>query len=363
MSLTIEASRGTRLGVARRLTETERNWLFSALLVAASVIVCAAINMAEIRAGRWSPEARAIADPGRSAMSFVGIPHFLIAFLFTAYSRRMRSGRAWARFALLAAAGGILCLGFRRIDVATPALAELLLFGYFFIHECRDEVFFYYANGDGVASERGTAVEWVLVRLPLLLVSAVVAALAMGIGLMGLGGEWVQAEAAAVPDLLRAAMGIVPALAAIFALLVLRRRWRAGGLGAPVAFLRAHAPIVRVFAASFAIIAVGLLLGLRSHTIILLHVSAWYVFSVRQLRKRPAPAPIPTRGSWAWIRGTPGGFTFLHAGLAVLMVVAAGVWAYGFRQDPRLLGFKIFLDSKSFAYWTIVHVSVSFASR
>jgi hypothetical protein len=120
---------------------------------------------------------------------------------------------------------------------------------------------------------------------------------------------------------------------------------------------------VRVFAASFAIIALGLVLGLRSHTIILLHVSAWYVFTIRQLQKRPAPAPLPARGSWAWIRATPGGFTFLHAGLAVLMVVAAGVWTYGFRQDPRLLGFKVFLDSKSFAYWTIVHVSVSFASR
>ncbi|MEO8430126.1 MAG: hypothetical protein ABI592_01365 [Acidobacteriota bacterium] len=349
--------------ILRRLTETERNWLFSALLVAASVIVCAVIHQFEIRAGRWSPEARAIVDPGRSAMSFVGIPHFLIAFLFTAYSRRMRSGRAWARFAVLAAAGGVLCLGFRHVDFAAPALAELLLFSYFFIHECRDEVFFYYANGDGSASERGTAAEWVLVRLPLLLVSAVVAALALGVGLFGLGGEWVQAEAAALPDLLRGVLGIAPAVGVVFAVLALRRRWRSADLGSIAAFLRAHVPIVRVFVASFVLIAVGLALGLRSHTIILLHVSAWYVFSVRQLRKRPAPAPSPARGSWSWIRGTPSGFTFLHAGLVILMVAAAGVWTYGFRQDPRLLGFKVFLDSKSFAYWTIVHVSVSFTSR
>ncbi|MGH9364112.1 MAG: hypothetical protein ACRD1B_02445 [Thermoanaerobaculia bacterium] len=345
------------------MTETERNWLFAALIVAASVVLCGAVNAGEIRAGRWNPEARAIADAGRSAMVFVGIPHFLIAFLFTAVSRRMRSGLAWGRFAILAAAGGILCLGYARVDLAAPALAELLLFGYFFIHECRDEVFFYFANGDGPASGRGTALEWVLVRLPLLLTAAIGAALAFGAALLGLGGEWVQARAEGLPDLLRWALGIAPALGVAYGLLSLRRRWREAGLGAPGPFLRAHAPILRVFAASFVLMGVGVLLGLRSHTIILLHVSAWYVFSVRLLRKHPVSAPLPAPSSWSWMRSTPRGFTFLHAGLAVLMMVAAGVWAYGFRQDPSLLGFRIFLDSKSFAYWTIVHVSVSFSSR
>jgi hypothetical protein len=363
MALTTTESRNFRPGLARPLTETERNWLFSALIVAASVALCGTINRAEIHAGRWNPERRAISDAGRSAMVFVGIPHFLIAFLFTAYSRRMRSGGARARFAILAAVGGILCLGFKRVDLAAPALAELLLFGYFFIHECRDEVFFYYANGDGLPSERGTSVEWILVRLPLLLVSAVVAALAFGVALLRWGSEWVQTEAAALPDLLRWAMGITPVLAVAVGAVSLRRRCRVAGLGAAGVFLRAHTPIVRVFAASFVIIVVGLLLGLRSHTIILLHVSAWYVFSVRQLQKRPTPAPLPAPGSLAWMKSTPGGFTFLHAGLAILMMIGAGAWAYGFHQNPRLLGFKIFLDSKSFAYWTIVHVTVSFSSR
>ena len=193
--------------------------------------------------------------------------------------------------------------------------------------------------------------------------SAIVAVLALGIALLQWGSEWLQTEAAALPDLLRWAMGIAPALAVALGVLGLYRRWRAAGLGAAGAFLRAHTPIVRVFAASFVIIAVGLLLGLRSHTIILLHVSAWYVFSVRQLQKHPPAAPFPAPGSLAWMRSSPGGFTLLHAGLAVLMMIGAGVWAYKFHQDPRLLGFRIFLDSKSFAYWTIVHVSVSFSSR
>jgi hypothetical protein len=278
----------------------------------------------------------------------------------------MRSGLAWGRFVVLAAAGVILCLGYARVDLAAPALAELLLFGYFFIHECRDEVFFYFANGDGPAAQRGTATEWVLVRLPLLLTAAIGAALAFGVALLGRGGEWVQARAQSLPDPLRWALGILPALGVAYGLFRLVRRWQEGSLGAPAAFLRAHTPIVRVFAASFVLMGLGVLVGLRSHTIILLHVSAWYVFSVRQLMKRPAasaPAPAHAQTGWSWIRSTPGGFTFLHAGLAVLMMVAAGVWAYGFRQDPRLLGFKIFLDSKSFAYWTIVHVSVSFMSR
>jgi hypothetical protein len=359
-STTWEPRSGLR---ARRLTETERNWLYSALLVVASVLVCGAIELAEVRAGRWNPDVRAVADPGRSAMTFVGIPHFLIAFLFTAVSRRMRSGIAWTRFAVLGAAGAFLSLGYARVDSAAPAIAELLLFGYFFVHECRDEVFFYFVNGDGPPAEKGTTVEWVLVRLPLLAVASVAAVVAFGAAVLGLGSEWIQAEAAKIPDLVRWALGVAPVVAVLLAVARLVRRWRAAGLGPAGAFLNAHAPVVRVFLGSFAIIFIGLLFGLRSHTIILLHVSAWYVFSVRGLMKRRAPEPRPAAGSWSWIRSTPAGFTFLHAGLVVLMVIGAGVWAYAFHGDPRLLGFRAFLDSKSFAYWTIVHVSVSFAPR
>ena len=343
-------------------TETERNWLLSAVVVVASIALFAAIHRAEIRAGRWNPDVRIVRDPAGTAMGCLGIAHFLIAFVFTASSRRMKSGRAWGRYALLAAAGTLLCLGYARLGLAAPFAAELLFFAYFFVHESRDEVFFYFVNGDGPAAARGTPTEAALVRVPLILAGAIVAVLTLAIDMFGEGTSWIREEVEALPEAVRWSLGAGPSVVVLVAALVFVRRWRRAGLGSLRAFVRAHAPILRVFAASFTILAVGFALGWRAHTIVLLHVAAWFVFSVRQLQKRPVK-PRPAPGTWSWLRATPIGFTVLHAGLAAVLLAAAAVWAYAFRHDPRLLAFRLFLDQKSFAYWTIVHVSVSFMPR
>jgi hypothetical protein len=92
--------------------------------------------------------------------------------------------------------------------------------------------------------------------------------------------------------------------------------------------------------------------------IVLLHVTCWYVFVHRQMRVSPPPHR-PRAGSWAWMRATAGGFAALHAGLAILLVLAGALWAYRYQGSPELAEFRVLLDRKSFPFWTILHVTVS----
>ena len=94
-----------------------------------------------------------------------------------------------------------------------------------------------------------------------------------------------------------------------------------------------------------------------------LHVAAWYVFVIHQFSKRPAPDPAPRKFGWKWMRTTRPGFEFLHIGLLVAVLIAAGVWAYGFNNSPSQPMLAAFLSRDAFPIWTIFHVTTSFAPR
>ena len=126
--------------------------------------------------------------------------------------------------------------------------------------------------------------------------------------------------------------------------------------------LAAHRPICVVYGGALVVIVLELLISGRIFSIVTLHVTAWYVFAMYQFSKRPPPDPAPRKLGWKWMRTTRGGFAFLHLGLCVLMLVAAAVWAYGFRNAPSSV-FSMFLSQDVFAYWTIVHITISFVPR
>ena len=73
----------------------------------------------------------------------------------------------------------------------------------------------------------------------------------------------------------------------------------------------------------------------------------------------PPPAPL----TWRWVRATPTGFRWLHLGLLAAVIVAAIVWAYGFRNDASLTAMDVVLSRDAFPYWTIMHVTVSWVPR
>ncbi len=60
------------------------------------------------------------------------------------------------------------------------------------------------------------------------------------------------------------------------------------------------------------------------------------------------------------MRTTKAGFTWLHLGLAVIVVVLVGISTYAFGKQGVL---ESIVGSKSFYYWTIMHVTLSFFPR
>jgi len=64
-------------------------------------------------------------------MRCIAVPHFLIALLFTASSRRLRSARHLARFLGLLALGVGLCFLYARLGGRAAPLPGALFLGYF----------------------------------------------------------------------------------------------------------------------------------------------------------------------------------------------------------------------------------------
>jgi hypothetical protein len=129
-----------------------------------------------------------------------------------------------------------------------------------------------------------------------------------------------------------------------------------------LAFCRANGDGTRslrvVYGGTAAVLLLGLVIG-GGYAIVILHVACWYVFTTRQLAERPVS---PVRG-WSWLRSTVPGFRLLHAGSLALFLLAGAVWAYGFGNDPSFRAFSVLLSPENFPYWTILHVTVSFAPK
>jgi hypothetical protein len=102
--------------------------------------------------------------------------------------------------------------------------------------------------------------------------------------------------------------------------------------------------------------------GGKLYTLVLLHVVGWWTFaSYTQAGWNAELAPHPA-GPWQWVRTTQKGFQWLHgvmvAGLAVLML-------YFIHAPDHLRGTGLdwILTPGAFYYWTIVHVTMSFAPQ
>lgn len=349
-----------RAAARRLLTETERNWFLAVALLLGSVGLFAAVYAVEFEAGRWNNALRLVREPAQAAMVYLGISHFLIALLYTATSRRMRSGRAWASFLGRLVLGGGLCAAYAVLLGPAPLLASALFVGYFLVHDFRDQVFFYFANGDAAAGPAGDRLVSLLTRTPLALLAGAVALIVSAAALGAPGTAVLQPLLAPLPPPLRLALGVVPPAMVAVAAAETARGWRRAGYRRIGEILRPHRPVAVVFLGTIAVLVAGHFLGWKAHSIVILHVAAWYVFTTRQLARRRSD-PRPT--GWRALRDTRWGFNVLHIGSAGLLVVAGVVWAYGFRNDAAIVPFAALLDIRNFPYWTILHVTASFGGR
>jgi hypothetical protein len=123
---------------------------------------------------------------------------------------------------------------------------------------------------------------------------------------------------------------------------------------------RAHYPILMVFFISTGIIILPIATGpWVFNVVVLMHFVGWYLFGRYSLAKRPPPV-APEKFTWKWMRTTRVGFTFLHLGLAAVVVVLVALSHYAFGKSNWL---DLVVGSKVFYYWTIMHVTLSFFPR
>lgn len=340
----------------RERTATEKNWFYSLLLVLGSIAVFYVGFAIEMDRGLWNREIRLVRDPSESAMRFTALSHFFVALLFMSTSRRMKKAKSWVWFGASLLAGILLCLGYRELGLVNPLVATTFFFTYFLIHDFRDQVTFYVANGDsGALDERSTRL---LGYAPLVVIGAGVMLATVATAFGAPGTEPALPTFGGADEATRRMIGSALFATLIVGLIAFIRVWRAAFPQPLKSVLRQHRPIFMVFAGSILVLAVSAIAGASGDAIILLHVCSWYVFTMHQLKKR-APAVAPRRFSWAWIRSTAGGFNFVHIGSFLLFLAVGAVWAYGFRNDPSLGAFAVTVGRDLFPYWTILHVSVS----
>jgi len=347
----------------RGWTATEVNWLKAAGLVVGSVVLFAAFHAAEGWWGQGAGTDRLLTRAVENSMRCVALPHFIIAFLFMTTSRRMR-GVAWAWLGGLAVAGVGLCLLFHEAGRDRAHIPAALFGLYFLVHEFRDEVFFYRANGDAPEGLDADALRREVRVVPLaLLFGGLAVTFCLGAFRIGRVQDFTEPFFGLLPDPIRWVLGAgaLVAFGGHVARLVLRaRRRQEGGVAG---FFSKHRPIVVVFGGILLIFLLDMALFEKVRSIVILHVTAWYVFTMYQFSKRPAPEPAPRPFTWSWIRATPKGFAFFHIGLFVLITLGCVVWEYGFGNDPEQVGFQVVLSREAFGYWTIMHITLSFVPR
>lgn len=345
----------------RPRTATEKNWINSLLLVCGSVLVFYAGYLLEMQRGLWNMEIRLVRDPSETAMRLTALSHFVVAILFMSTSRRMKQVRNWMWFFGSAAIGLLLCVGYARLGIINPLFATTLFFGYFLVHDFRDQTFFYVANGDAAGASR--RFENVVSAAPLVIIGIGVTLLVAATGFGVEGTERILSTFGSVSETTRHIISAGLLVAAAAAVVIYRNIWRSEFGGESLTtILRRHRPIFVVFAASTTVLALSAAAGASGDWIILLHVCSWYVFTMHQLRKRQ-PEKKPSAFSWNWVRQTTAGFNFVHVLSFIVFVAIAAVWSYGFRNDASMTGFAMAVGRDIFPYYTILHVTVSFPGR
>ena len=349
--------------VRRPLTTTERNWLVALAVVVGSGLVFAAVLAIEKSAGLTDKRTRLVRDASETSMRLLALSHFLVALVFMSTSRTMKRARSWAVFLGLAALGAGLCWGFSRLGGIGAPLAAVLFYAYFLVHEFRDQVGFYRANGDAPPAADPRAVLRDLLAFPALAFLVIGTVFVFGAAFRIGGARRYASAFGDMPRIAQQGLAVAAVLAVAGAAWALKRRWdrrhEAGARG----FVASHRPIFLVFAGITTVLFAGIPLTGDVYPIVTLHVTTWYVFYLCMLRSRPRPGPPPRPFTWPWMRGTAAGFNFVHLGIAGLIILAAAVWAYGSGNDPGNHALRILLSKDGFPYWTIMHVSVSFLPR
>lgn len=342
----------------RALTITERNALFAVLLVVAGILVFTAIRGAEMSIGRWADNLRFVRNPAEAAMRYLGIAHFLLAFVYMLTSKRTHSRRGWTRTILFAIFGIIAAGLFVQLRILNAYLASVVLFVIFVFHDFGDQVRFYFVNGDAtlpVGSDVERFIFWssfAVTALPI----ALIAAGATG-GMVGAAS--VRSVMTGSSVVFRAAAVIVTAAFIMLSVAQAIRCARRISTEQRRHILRDYRPLYTVIAGELMLVAIAEAFHSGAQALITFHVTAWYVFVLRNLMRQRNDMK---KSTGEWLRGTPAGFTLLHAGILLIAIAGGVFWAYAQNNSPQSWLAPL-LAASSFQVVTAFHVTLSLSSR
>lgn len=304
---------------------------------------------------------RMFKNPAELPMRVFGLPHFIVALMFMLSSKRMRGVKSIGWLVGLTGVGVAFCWAFAKVGAHENGLALLVFYAYFLVHGFRDEAFFYKVYGD-MPKEDEAVHRRIVIALQVLLLGIILALIIPAYQIYA--QQKPQFSHPAIRDLFPAEwpyvlrfFSLVGPMAAVTAIALWRiARVFPDGLRG---LWRVHAPILFVFGVSTFIVLLALVSGPWSfNAVVLMHFVGWYLFGRWMLRKHPPK--VPPTSLWKKMRTTESGFTVLHLGLAAAVVILIALSTYAFGKTGPL---EALVGSKSFYYWTIIHVTLSFFPR
>jgi len=347
---------------ARSLSVTERNWFYALLIVIGSGILFRTVQIVEKYAPQVQPGQGLVENASEASMRFFAMSHFIVAFLFLVTSSRLKTNTSRAHFAALFVLGLLFCWGFSSIGELNSSLGVTLFYSYFMIHDFRDQIFFYRANGDAPKTDEPEELIKDLMCIPAFLFIVVAVFFLPALIIERGTGRQMAADLRRVSAIFYWTVIALPILTGVFLSLFIKRRYEKRYAGGIRSFIHANRPLLIVFLGIYAVLIGGLIVSGRGYAIVNLHVCTWYAFTLHHLIKNSKADSAPRPFSWQWMRKSPTGFTFLHMGSAVCIIFLAAIWVYGL--DKNSASSLWFVVSKEIMpYWTIVHITTSFLPK
>jgi hypothetical protein len=307
---------------------------------------------------------RLVRTASEAAMRYFALAHYFVALFFMMTAARNRTPIRRGMMLGLLLAGGALCGVYHYFGGYTSGVMSFVVYGYFLVHEMRDDVLFYTTLRDAPPLDDRRRFNRLANGIIALVIIGVLVALWFT-GVLGwyrrgpIAPHLVSFLPAHLPWDARLIIALAPAAAWLFASYVFLDR-HAAAYHSIARLIVAHALMLRLFAGAFLVLGLGVLLTNRPYALILLHVSVWYVFVLRQLKERQQPSARTPQGYWIWMRTTAPGFRVLHIGMFLGLVAIDMIAIYGFGGQGWLW---YLLAPQVFLYWTILHITVSFIPR
>ena len=304
---------------------------------------------------------RLVPNPAEFPCRIFGFAHYTVGMMFMLSSKKMRKIDGWLWFIGLLGVGVSIAILFYNFGGKFNPVMVIFYFLFFMVHGFRDMVFFYQPSSENLALERTRTWLLALSQACILLVLMYILVPAFFLYLTWRNKTYSPELKANIDALMPYLNGVLMSswILLLLALVGLRHFLKKypGGLSG---FWSGNKPILLVLIYTAVIILASPLVGPWTYNLLILsHFVGWYFFASRRLETIPKQA-TPQDGLWTWVRSSVNGFQSLHLGLAAVFFVILLVNHY---LLPATGVVSLVLDGNAFYYWTVIHVTISFAPR